>query len=314
MKDRKVVIAGAGVMGASLAQVYAMAGWETVVWVRRPESADKGRELISINQETMVSEKLITAAQSREALSRIRFTAEKTDYKDCCLVVECIAENLAAKQEYFREISRLVCEEALLATNTSGLSITEIAQTVNRPERFMGQHWLNPPHLLPLCEIIAGEKTEQKYLLKMKELVTQLGKMPVLVKDIKGFLVNRLQFAMLREALYLVSSGVASAEDIDTVLKGGLGLRYAALGPLGVADFGGLDTFEHINSYLNAELCDTKEGSPLLREMVEHGELGVKSGKGFYDYSGDRRVEAIRERDKLYIDLARTLYFREERT
>ena len=127
------------------------------------------------------------------------------------------------------------------------LHITEIAKACKHPERFMGQHWLNPPHLLPLCEIIAGEKTSQENLQKMRELVIGLGKQPVIVKDINGFIINRIQFAVLREALHIVDMGAATIEDVDTVLKAGMGLRYAALGPFGVADFGGLDTFDHIN-------------------------------------------------------------------
>ena len=144
----------------------------------------------------------------------------------------------------------------------------------------------------------------------MRQLVKELGKSPVVVKDINGFLINRIQFAVLREALYLVETGAATVEDIDTVMKAGMGLRYAALGPFGVADFGGLDTFDHINSYLNESLCDSKEGSPLLRKMVEEGKLGVKSGEGFYDYSGDKADKAVAQRDKLYIELAKTLYFK----
>lgn len=309
MNNNKVVIAGAGVMGASLAQVYALAGYETYVYDLFPAGLEKGKNLIRINQEMMVKEGLITAGESQAACARMVYTLDKACFRDCCLVVESTVERMDIKQSFFAEVSELVPEEALLATNTSGLHITEIATACNHPERFMGQHWLNPPHLLPLCEIIAGEKTSPENVRKMRKLVEGLGKQPVVVADINGFIINRIQFAVLREALHIVDIGAATIEDVDTVLKAGMGLRYAALGPFGVADFGGLDTFDHINSYLNAELDDSKVGNKRLHEMVEAGKLGVKSGAGFYDYSGDKAEEAIRERDRVYIELAKVLYF-----
>ena len=314
MNPNKVVIAGAGVMGASLAQVYALAGYETWVYDLFEAGIQKGRHLLALNQETMVREGLVTAEASQAALDRIQFTLEKDCFTGCGLVVECTVERMDSKQAFFREISRLVPAQALLATNTSGLKISEIAQAVEGPHRFMGQHWLNPPHLLPLCEIIAGEQTSPACVQQMRKLVEGLGKQPVVVKDINGFIINRIQFAVLREALYIVDSGAAAFQDVDTVLKAGMGLRYAALGPFGVADFGGLDTFDHINSYLNAELCDAKEGNARLHRMVEEGKLGVKSGQGFYDYSGDKADQAIRERDRLFIELAKVLYFKKEGT
>ena len=310
MKPNTVVIAGAGTMGASLAQVYALSGWDTVLYNRSESGLKRAESLIELNQRTLVGEGIVTAAESEAMYGRIRMSTDKQSFSDAALVVENIVENLDAKRAFWAEISPMVSPEALLATNTSGLHITQIAEAVTGPERFMGQHWLNPPHLLPLCEIIAGEKTGETYIQKMRELVTGLNKQPVVVKDINGFIINRIQFAVLREALYIVDSGAATFEDVDTVLKAGMGLRYAALGPFGVADFGGLDTFDHINSYLNADLCDAKEGSARLRAMVEAGKLGVKSGEGFYDYSGDKAAKAIEERDRMYIELAKVLYFK----
>ena len=307
--SKTVVIAGAGVMGASLSQVYGLAGYETYVYDVIPAGLEKGRHLVDLNQATMVREGLVTQADSDAMHQKIHFTLEKDCFHRCDLVVECIVERMDVKHSFWREISAIVPPEALLATNTSGLHITEIAEAVEKPERFMGQHWLNPPHLIPMCEIIAGDKTSPEYIEEMRQLVKDLGKCPVVVKDINGFVSNRLQFALLREALYIVESGAATFEDVDTVLKAGMGLRYAALGAFGVADFGGLDTFNHINSYLNADLCNATEGHPLLQEKVDAGHLGVKSGQGFYDYAGDKADEAIRQRDKLYIDLAKVLYF-----
>ena len=308
--QNKVVLAGAGTMGASLAQVYAQAGWDTVLYNRSASGLERAKNLIELNQETFVKEEILSEEESKTLLARIKMTTEKADFTDAALVVESIVEKLDAKQEFWGEISQIVPEDALLATNTSGLHITDIAKACKYPERFMGQHWLNPPHLLPLCEIIAGEKTSPENVQKMRSLVESLGKQPVVVADINGFIINRIQFALLREALHIVDIGAATFEDVDTVLKAGMGLRYAALGPFGVADFGGLDTFDHINSYLNAELDDSKVGNKRLHEMVEAGKLGVKSGQGFYDYSGDQADAAIRERDRLYIELAKVLYFK----
>ncbi len=305
----KVVIAGAGVMGASLAQVYGLSGYETIVYDVIETGLEKGKHLVDLNQDTLISEGIITPEESQKAYSLISYTLEKECFKDCDLVVECIVERLDVKRDFWSEVSEIVPSTALLATNTSGLSITDIAESVKFPERFIGQHWLNPPHLLPLCELIVGEKTSEETVKKMRQLVEGLGKSPVVVKDINGFIINRIQFAVLREALYIVGTGAATFEDVDTVLKAGMGLRYAALGPFGVADFGGLDTFDRINSYLNKDLCDAKEGSKLLHDMVAEGKLGVKSGAGFYDYSGDKADKAITERDKLYIQLAKVLYF-----
>ena len=226
MEQKHIVLAGAGMMGASLAQVYAQAGYRVSLWNGSESGLDRARNLIALNQETLRKEEMVTPEQSEELVKRITYTTSKACMEDCDLMVEAIIENMDAKHKFWEEASRIAPENALLATNTSGLLITEVAKPVYRPERFMGQHWLNPPHLLSLCEIIRGEKTEETYLQQMYELVKGLGKKPVIVKkDVNGFILNRLQYAVLREALYIVENGIASFEDVDTVFTAGVGLR-----------------------------------------------------------------------------------------
>lgn len=312
MKNKRAVIAGAGTMGASIAQVYALGGWDTVLYNRSESGLERAEKMIGLNQSALISQGIISPAQSEEMKSRLLMTTDKGCFGQGEIVVECIAEDMGMKQDFWREASRLAPEEALLATNSSGLKISEIAKAVHLPRRFMGQHWLNPAHLLPLCELVVGEETGGETVEKMRELILALGKRPVVVKDINGFIVNRLQFALLREALYIVESGAAGYEDVDQALKGGLGLRYAALGAFAVADLGGLDVFKSISDYLNPQLCGDRETGRALKELVEQGRLGVKSGAGFYDYPGDGAEKAIEERDRLYIKLAKALYFDKE--
>lgn len=307
---KKAVIAGAGVMGASLAQVYARAGYQVLLWGRRESSLEKGRALIALNQSTLVKESILSQAESDLLISCIHYTCDKRCFAEegVDIILENIVEKLDAKQAFWEEVSSMAPKTALLATNTSGLHISDIAQRMEGRDRFIGQHWLNPPHLLPLCELVVGKDTSEETVERMRELVIGLNKKPVVVKDINGFLINRIQFAILREALYIVETGAATVEDIDNVMKYGLGLRYAALGPFLTADLGGLDTFDHIASYLFADLCDQKEESAMLHGLVQAGKLGVKSGEGFYDYSDGKDEEAIRRRDELFIKLAKCLY------
>ena len=239
----------------------------------------------------------------------LKYTTDKECFKNCDLVVESIIEKVEIKQSFYQEISRLVREDTILATNTSGISINTLASAVYKPERFIGMHWFNPSHLILLIEIIKGDKTLDTVAQAIKELSIHIGKKPVIVqKDVLGFAANRIQFAVLREALYLVEQGVISKEDIDAVMKYGLGFRYACLGPLEVADFGGLDTFYHISDYLMKDLCnDTKVPSELAK-LYEEGHLGIKSQQGFYDYHDGKDHQAIKNRDEHLLKIYNALY------
>lgn len=303
-----IVIAGAGTMGASMAETFAKFGYRVVLYDIFESALEKAKKLISLNQETEVKEEIITESQSRELLERIRYTGDVNEFQKADFVVEAILENLDIKHKFWAEVSKIVDEDVVLCSNTSGLSITKIAEVIKNPERFCGMHWINPPHIIPLIEVIKGEKTGEEYAEVVKQLALQVNKKPVVVKDAPGFVLNRIQFAIMRECLHIVEQGIASAEAVDDVMKYGLGLRYACLGPFQVADLGGLDIFYNISSYLFADLCDRKEVFGLLKECFENDALGVKSAKGFYDYSNGKDEELIRYRDTMFTKVSKTLF------
>ena len=209
-------------------------------------------------------------AEAKIILNNLSYTTSKDFFKDCDLVVESIIENLKVKQSFYGEISKLVKDECILAANTSGLSINAIGEYVNKPERFIGMHWFNPSHLVLLIEIIKGDNTSDDAAKAIYDLSVTINKKPVKVnKDVMGFAANRIQFAVLREALYLIENGAVSMESIDDLMKYGLGFRYACLGPLEVVNFGGVDTFHHISEYLMKDLCSSPAVPALLDEVYK---------------------------------------------
>ncbi len=305
---KKVVIAGAGTMGSSIAQVFAGKGYDVVLYDIKQEILDKSCDLIKLNQATSVKENSLTQAESDELLRHISYSCDKEVFRPAHLVVETIVERMDIKHSFFAEISELVSADTLLTSNTSGLSLTEIAKAVKGPERFCGFHWVNPPHIVPLVEVIRGGRTSDETAQAVYSLAERIGKVPTMVKDGPGFCLNRLQFAVLREAMHIVESGIASKEDVDKTFKYGLGMRYACLGPFEIADLGGLDTFYRISEYLFAQLSDRKDVPDMLKECFDSEAYGVKSGKGFYDYSNGRDKQVIAKRDADFIKIAKCLY------
>lgn len=309
MNINKIVIAGAGTMGSSMAQIYAKYFDNVTLYNHREESLKKAEVRIKENVDTLVKSGNMTEQEADKLLGSLSYTTSMDCFKDCDFVAENLTENVEIKDTFYKELSDVVSDNAIITTNTSGLSINRLAQSVKKPERFIGMHWFNPPHLVPLIEIIKGDATTDEVAKDIYDLSLKIDKKPVIVnKDVPGFAANRLQFAVLREALDLVKKGVVSQEGIDDVMKYGLGFRYACLGPLEVSDFGGLDTFYHISEYLMKDLCDDKEPSELLKQHFEAGEYGVKSAKGFYDYSDGRDRIATGERDEKFLKVYHALY------
>ena len=305
---KTVAIAGAGTMGASMAETFAKFGYDVISYDIFEAALEKAEKLISINQETEREHGLVSAEESEALMKRIRYTTNIQELEAADFVVEAVLEKLDIKHKFWEEASRIVGEDVVLCSNTSGLSISAIAEVVKNPERFAGMHWINPPHIIPLIEVIKGAKTTDEAAQTVYDLCLALDKKPVIVKDAPGFALNRIQLAILRECFYIVDQGIASAEDVDKVMKYALGVRYACLGPLEVADHGGLDIFYNIASYLWEDLCDAKAPFGLLKESFENGNFGVKSGQGIYDYSGDKYKEAIKYRDEMYTKVSKCLF------
>lgn len=309
MEIKKIVIAGAGTMGYSMAQIFAQFHYQVVVYDLNNQALETAQRHIKENVDILIKEKEITKQQGQTLIGYLSYTTNKDCFKDCDLVIESIIENVDIKKAFYQEISQIVSPNCILATNTSGISINELASAINKPQRFIGMHWFNPSHLILLIEIIKGDQTSDEVAQVIYQLSLKIHKKPVIVqKDVLGFAANRLQFAVLREALDLVEKGVISKEGIDDVMKYGLGFRYACLGPLEVADFGGLDTFYHISSYLMQDLCDSHDVPTILKQHFDNNEYGVKSQKGFYDYQNGKDLEAIANRDDKLLKLYNALY------
>jgi 3-hydroxybutyryl-CoA dehydrogenase len=254
----------------------------------------------------------LTEAASKALVERISATTDEGCFSGAEFIIESIAENMEEKQAFFQHIGTLMPEDCIIVTNTSGLSVTELGTAVHRPERFAGMHWINPPHLIPLVEVIRGALTAEETVDFVYDLSLRLGKKPIRAKDVPGFVLNRLQFAVLREALSIVESGAAGLDDIDGAMKYGLGFRYACLGPFETVDLGGLDIFYKIAGYLFADLENRGDVPALLQSLYYRGSWGVKSGRGFYDYSGEKAEAAVENRDRKIMKLYDALYRNED--
>lgn len=304
-----VLIAGSGIMGASFAQIFAKYDYDVILYDIFEKALDGARELIRINMDSQVEEKILTEEKAERMLSKIRMTTDKTCFAEADFVLEAIAERMEVKHLFWKEVSEAAKPEAILATNTSGLSISDIAAAVKDPARFAGMHWVNPPHLIPLVEVIAGNESSMEVIETICGMAVHIGQKPVKVmKDPTGFILNRLQYAVIREACYCVEQGYATVEDVDRVMKYGLGLRYACIGPFETMDFGNIGTFHNVAGYIYEDLCAEKKAPALLEKVYAEGRLGVKNGAGFYDYPGDEAEKALKERDAKFIKVAKALF------
>jgi len=299
---QKVAVIGTGIMGHGIAQVCAQAGYETFITRRRVELLQQAINEIKSSLQILVEKEILTKDEAESSLSRIKRSESLADaVKDADLVIEVIAENMDVKKSIFKELDDYCPARTILATNTSSFSIHTIASVTNRPDKVIGTHWWNPPNLMPLVEIVEADRTSKEVVSITKRFITSLGKVPVLCKDSPGFLGVRLQAALVEEAISMLEEGLATPEDIDMAVKMTLGLRLPILGPLETVDLGGMDTFLHAYDYLYKTLGAKFKPPNLLRTKVESSELGIKTGKGFYDYTGMSIESIIKRRDEWLI-------------
>jgi len=304
---RNAAVIGTGMMGPGIAGGLTLGGVHATILSRNEETAAKGLETARMQLRILAENALVEMIEAREAIERLdASSAFDRTVGNADLVIESVPENMDLKQRLFARMDSLADKSAVLASNTSGLSITAIASRCRHPERVLTTHFWNPPHLMPLVEIVQGDKTAPQIAQRVRELLAACGKVPVIVKrDRPGQLGNRLQMALVREAAYIVEEGIADVEDVDLVAKNGFGLRMPAYGIFEHQDAVGLDMGLSIVDYVAQDLYNLPRAPNSYRAKVAHGDLGAKTGKGFYDWSKKSIDEVRAQRDQFVIDVLR---------
>ncbi|HTY23418.1 MAG TPA: 3-hydroxyacyl-CoA dehydrogenase NAD-binding domain-containing protein [Desulfomonilaceae bacterium] len=304
---KKVGIVGAGLMGHALAQLFAARGYPVCLYDSNQSALEGAAERIRQNFNTLLDLGLAAAEDAERCLALIRQCSSLQDVAtESEVIIEAVSEKLPLKQKIFAEIEEYVNSETLLCTNTSAISITEIAEPLKKRERLVGTHFWNPPHIVPCVEIIRSKYTSDEAFETAYEFMKDAGKRPVKVlKDVPGFLGNRMQHAIWREAMSLAQAGIATPEDIDAVVKFGFGLRMPFLGPLETADLAGLDLTHDVHLYLFPFLENADSPLPILERKLKEGKLGAKSGEGFHEWPPERVQEVIRKRDSILLKITK---------
>lgn len=294
---KNIAVIGAGLMGHGFAQIFASRGYSVILQDLSNEILDKAVQNIRSNLETMAQYGRADKAEINGIIQRIILTEDMKEAAAAAdFVIEAAPEKMDLKQNIFRELDSVCRPEVILATNTSVMSISEIASLTRRPDRVVGTHFWNPPFLIPLVEVIKGMHTTDKVMDLTFDLMKKVGKHPVRVKkDAPGFVGNRLQHALWREAISIVEHGIADAAEVDEVIKNSFGIRLPVLGPMENADMVGLDLTFQVHDYILKHLEASPEPSALLKQKLENGELGFKSGRGFMEWTPEQ-AKASRER------------------
>jgi 3-hydroxyacyl-CoA dehydrogenase len=285
---RRAAVLGSGTMGPGIGAVLARGGLEVTLFDTDPTALERARAGVAAADRV-----LDQLDGGRTAVGRVRFESELERALDGAdIVVEAVPERLEVKRQVFAACERFVAPETILASNTSGIPITQIAATCEHPDRVVGMHWSNPAHLIPMIEVIAGEKTAVMVVDRTAALIKAFGYYPVTVKqEVPGFVENRILYAILRECMHLVDRGVIDAQDLDLCVRWGIGYKLAVIGPMELLDMAGLDIYAAVGSYLNRDLSNAAEVSPTITRLTGEGRLGLKTSSGIFEYTAEE-IEA----------------------
>lgn len=307
---KPVAVLGLGTMGHGIAQTFAAAGYPVRCFDASPPARASTHARVRANLQALVTAGRLPAAGIEPILARLEIC--ETDAQAVAtafFVTEAVKEDLAVKQELLARLETITSAETILASNSSTFAISQSGVRLQAPGRAIVTHWFNPPHLVPLVEVVPGPKTSEATALAAVALLEEIGKQPVrLRKELPGFLVNRVQVAVMREVWDLLERDVASAAEIDLALRASMGFRLAAMGPLEVHDFGGLDIQSTVFRQLAPAIRSSIDLPAIVRQLVERGHLGAKTGRGFHDYPPERLAERQARRDTLLLELAQRLY------
>ena len=296
-KIRRIAVVGAGLMGHGYAQEFALAGYHMQLHSRSEESLQRAMMNIRRNLKMLISIGLITPQQADVVPTKIHTTTVlKEAVEDVDLVIESVYEDLALKQRIFKDLDKLCPPHTILVSGTSTLPLSELQSVTNRPDKVLLANYSNPPYIVPLVEMMRNERTSDETVATVYDLLTKIGKRPVIIqKEIPGFIANRLQGALLREALWLVQKGFVTAQDVDTIMKTGIGRRWSVAGPFEVFDVAGWDLVLAVASWLFPYLESSPDVPLIVKQKVERDELGIKTGKGFYEWTPES-ADVLRQR------------------
>lgn len=306
---KTVAVVGAGTMGPGMAATFARHGFTTRLYDIKPEQLEKAKGTVDFVYKTLIGGGFMTEADAEAGKSRLTMTTDLGEaVTDADFVVETVPEKLEIKQDVFRSLETLVRPGTILASNTSGIPITKLGEAVQTPGRVVGMHWSNPPHLIPVIEVIKGAQTTPDTVEATVAVTKRIGMIPARVdRDVPGFVENRILYAIMREALNLLDEGVASAEAIDTITKWGIGYKLSVIGPLELLDVAGLDIYTAVASYLNKDLCNNTGISTTVTSKVEQGKLGIKTGAGLFDYTPELIQQLQQRRGRLLVATRKAL-------